>query len=75
MCAESYNQSAEKEEFINILNIVFITIFTLECLMKLAALSWRFFKIPWNVFDIVIVVLSLLGFIYSILFKIKIEFS
>jgi hypothetical protein len=29
--------------------------------MKLIALNWRFFKIPWNIFDIAIVVLSLMG--------------
>lgn len=35
--------------------------FTVECFMKLIALNFKYFTIPWNVFDFVIVILSLLG--------------
>lgn len=40
---------------------VFIAVFTIECLMKLIALRHYYFKQPWNVFDFVVVVLSILG--------------
>lgn len=61
MCAESYDQSDQTDAILMFINNIFIAIFTAECFMKLLALNWRFFKIPWNVFDITIVVLSILG--------------
>uniref|UniRef100_A0A1I8HUE9 Sodium channel protein n=1 Tax=Macrostomum lignano TaxID=282301 RepID=A0A1I8HUE9_9PLAT len=38
----------------------FIVIFTGECVMKLLAQRWYYFKFAWNMFDFVIVVLSIL---------------
>ncbi len=35
--------------------------FTIECLMKLIALNFKYFTIPWNVFDFIIVIASILG--------------
>ncbi len=40
---------------------VFIVIFTIECVMKVIGLRWYYFKQPWNVFDFVVVVFSLVG--------------
>ncbi|CAF1539824.1 unnamed protein product, partial [Adineta steineri] len=34
--------------------------FTIECLMKLIALNLKYFTIPWNVFDFIIVTASIL---------------
>lgn len=39
---------------------MFTAVFTLECIMKLMALSKEFFTNKWNVFDLVIVLASLL---------------
>lgn len=39
---------------------VFTAVFTLECIMKIMALSREFFINRWNVFDLVIVLASLL---------------
>lgn len=61
MCVESYEQSEKTMTILGFINNVFITLFTGECIMKLLALNWRYFKIPWNCFDITIVVLSILG--------------
>ena len=61
MCVETADQSAHIEMVLYYINNIFIAIFTLECLMKLIALNWRYFKIPWNMFDVSIVILSLLG--------------
>ena len=36
-------------------------IFTIECVMKIIGLRWYYFKQPWNVFDFVVVVFSLVG--------------
>jgi len=65
MCVESYDQSEQTEAVLGIINNVFIMIFTAECVMKLFALNWRYFKIPWNVFDFVIVILSLFAMIFD----------
>ena len=61
MCAETADQSEQTDAILGFINLIFIAIFTLECVMKLVALNWRYFKIPWNIFDISIVVLSLMG--------------
>lgn len=61
MTLEHEGQSAKFEHVLNYINYSFIVIFTGECVMKLVALRYYYFKIPWNVFDFVVVVLSVLG--------------
>jgi hypothetical protein len=65
MCIESYDQTEQTEAILALVNNIFIIIFTAECVMKLLALNWRYFKIPWNVFDFVIVILSLFAMIFD----------
>lgn len=43
------------------LNLIFIVIFSSECLMKIFALRYHYFVEPWNLFDFVVVILSILG--------------
>ena len=43
------------------LNMGFICIFTTECILKIFALRQHYFTEPWNVFDFVVVILSILG--------------
>ena len=43
------------------MNIVFIVVFTLEAVLKLIALRHYYFTLPWNVFDFVVVLFSILG--------------
>ena len=61
MAMEHYKQSQIFSDVLVYINQVFIVIFTLECAMKLLGLRWYYFKAPWNVFDFVVVVLSILG--------------
>lgn len=61
MAMEHYNMSRTFEDFLKYINIVFIGIFTGECVMKLMGLRFYYFKEPWNIFDFVVVVLSILG--------------
>lgn len=65
MCAESYNQPKQTEKILLFINNFFISVFTIEAAMKLVALNWRFFKIPWNVFDLVVVVMSLMASVFE----------
>ncbi|GFO41330.1 sodium channel protein [Plakobranchus ocellatus] len=61
MMFEYYGMSDQIKDILGIFNLIFITIFTAECVLKLIGLRWYYFKIPWNVFDFVVVVLSILA--------------
>jgi voltage-gated sodium channel len=41
------------------LDRVCLGIFVIELLLKLAAYQWRFWKSPWNIFDLIVVVIAL----------------
>uniref|UniRef100_UPI00358E9D2A sodium channel protein type 3 subunit alpha-like n=1 Tax=Myxine glutinosa TaxID=7769 RepID=UPI00358E9D2A len=63
MMIETEDQSKSMENALYFVNIVFIGIFTGECTLKMFALRYHFFKFPWNVFDLVVVVISILGLV------------
>ncbi|XP_070846164.1 sodium channel protein type 4 subunit alpha A [Chaetodon trifascialis] len=65
MMVETDNQSAEKEDFLFQVNVAFIVVFTGECVLKLFALRQYFFTNGWNVFDFVVVILSIAGTMLS----------
>lgn len=58
---ETDEQSVEKEEILYWINVVFIVIFTTECILKIIALRRHYFSIGWNIFDFVVVILSIVG--------------
>lgn len=61
MALEHYGQSAEFSSVLENLNLIFIAIFTLECLCKIFAMRHFYFREPWNIFDFIVVDLSILG--------------
>lgn len=61
MMVETDNQTPEKEDFLFKVNVAFIIVFTGECLLKLIALRQYFFTNAWNIFDFVVVILSIAG--------------
>ncbi|XP_048026199.1 LOW QUALITY PROTEIN: sodium channel protein type 4 subunit alpha A [Megalobrama amblycephala] len=65
MMIETDDQSPEKEDILYQINLVFIIIFTGECILKMFALRHYFFTIGWNVFDFVVVILSVAGLMLS----------
>ncbi|KAM7370577.1 hypothetical protein PAMP_010109 [Pampus punctatissimus] len=65
MMVETDNQSAEKEDFLFKVNVAFIVVFTGECVLKLFALRHYYFTNGWNVFDFVVVILSIAGTMLS----------
>ena len=67
MMVETDYQSPEKEEVLYQINLAFIVVFTGETTLKLFALRHYFFTIGWNVFDFVVVILSVAG-MFSMLF-------
>jgi len=61
MAIEFEGMSAAYEKGLEYVNMTFLTIFTLECIIKVLGLRLYYFKEPWNVFDFVVVVISLLS--------------
>ncbi|RWS16117.1 skeletal muscle sodium channel alpha subunit-like protein, partial [Dinothrombium tinctorium] len=61
MAADKYKASKTYDMVLDRLNLFFIAIFTAECGLKIFALRWYYFKEPWNVFDFVVVILSIAG--------------
>ncbi|KAM5179969.1 voltage-dependent L-type calcium channel subunit alpha-1S [Mantella aurantiaca] len=61
-----YGQTAEFSHLADILNVAFTGIFTVEMLLKLAAFKAKgYFGDPWNVFDFLIVIGSIIDVILS----------
>uniref|UniRef100_A0A8C5YHX2 Sodium channel protein n=1 Tax=Microcebus murinus TaxID=30608 RepID=A0A8C5YHX2_MICMU len=67
MMAESYNQTTDRKSILDHLNLAFVVIFTIECLIKIFALRQYYFTNGWNLFDCVVVVLSIVSTIISAL--------
>ncbi|XP_041432758.1 sodium channel protein type 4 subunit alpha [Xenopus laevis] len=65
MMIETDDQSQEKTDILFKINLVFIVVFTGECVLKMFALRYFFFTIGWNIFDFVVVILSIVGIVLS----------
>ena len=69
MSAEHFRPSQLFERFFDIVNYVFVVAFTAECLLKMIGLRFYYFTQPWNIFDFVVVVLSILSLAFENAFK------
>ncbi|KAK7945104.1 hypothetical protein WMY93_000832 [Mugilogobius chulae] len=65
MMVETDEQSQRTETILNNINLVFIIIFTSECLLKIFALRCYFFTVAWNIFDFVVIILSIVGIVLA----------
>ncbi|XP_029461499.1 sodium channel protein type 2 subunit alpha-like [Rhinatrema bivittatum] len=65
MMIETDEQSKEMENNLQKVNLVFIILFSGECVLKLISLRHYYFTIGWNVFDFVVVILSIAGMFLS----------
>uniref|UniRef100_A0A4W3HRE9 Sodium channel protein n=1 Tax=Callorhinchus milii TaxID=7868 RepID=A0A4W3HRE9_CALMI len=61
MMVETDLQSKETDNILYLINVIFIVLFTTECVLKLIALRYYYFTLGWNVFDFVVVILSVIG--------------
>ena len=50
----------------DLLNMIFTTIFVVEAALKIAAFGWNYFGTTWNKFDFFVVVASLMDLALSI---------
>uniref|UniRef100_A0A8C7LE76 Sodium channel protein n=1 Tax=Oncorhynchus kisutch TaxID=8019 RepID=A0A8C7LE76_ONCKI len=65
MMVEEDDQTPEREKILHWINFVFIVLFTGECTLKMISLRHYYFTIGWNVFDFVVVILSIVGMFLS----------
>ncbi|XP_030884124.1 sodium channel protein type 10 subunit alpha isoform X3 [Leptonychotes weddellii] len=65
MMVETDEQSEEKTKILNKINQFFVAVFMGECVMKMFALRHYYFTNGWNVFDFIVVVLSIGSLIFS----------
>ncbi|KAG3274621.1 sodium voltage-gated channel alpha subunit 1, transcript variant X3 [Ictidomys tridecemlineatus] len=61
MMVETDDQSEYVTNILSRINLVFIVLFTGECVLKLISLRHYYFTIGWNIFDFVVVILSIVG--------------
>ncbi|XP_060805800.1 sodium channel protein 60E isoform X2 [Amyelois transitella] len=66
LALEHHGMSENVRQALDIGNKVFTSIFTLECMMKVMAMSKDFFACGWNIFDLIIVSASLLDLIFEL---------
>ncbi|CAG4947677.1 unnamed protein product [Colias eurytheme] len=66
LALEHHGMSENVRSALDIGNKVFTSIFTLECIMKVMAMSKDFFACGWNIFDLIIVSASLLDLIFEL---------
>ena len=60
MALDHYGMAEELSNVLQVGNYIFTAIFTAECVLKLLALSpLQYFRDGWNIFDFIIVMLSL----------------
>lgn len=59
MCVTWYGQSQRVTDVTNKINLAFISVFTIEMFLKLIALRSDYFKTQWNIFDFIVVTVTL----------------
>ncbi|XP_031707687.1 sodium channel protein type 2 subunit alpha-like isoform X1 [Anarrhichthys ocellatus] len=65
MMVETDDQTLDMDKILYRINLVFIVLFTGECVLKMISLRHYYFTIGWNVFDFVVVILSIVGMFLS----------
>lgn len=61
MTLDHYQQAESFSVVLDYLNMIFIVIFSSECMSKIFALRYHYFVDPWNWFDFVVVMFSILS--------------
>ncbi|CAL9698617.1 unnamed protein product [Knipowitschia caucasica] len=65
MMVETDDQTKDMDNILYWINLVFIVLFTGECTLKMISLRHYYFTIGWNIFDFVVVILSIVGMFLS----------
>ncbi|MBZ3883325.1 Sodium channel protein type 10 subunit alpha [Sciurus carolinensis] len=65
MMVETDEQSDEKTKILGKINQFFVAVFAGECVLKMFALRHYYFTNGWNVFDFIVVILSIGSLVFS----------
>ncbi|KAG9271502.1 sodium channel protein type 2 subunit alpha-like [Astyanax mexicanus] len=65
MMVESDDPDPKMKTVLNWLNMIFVALFTTECALKMVSLRQYFFTVGWNIFDFVVVILSIVAMCIS----------
>jgi len=65
----SFGDNEIKDMVVEILNLVFSTVFAVEMLLKIAAFGHLYFRFGWNIFDFTVVCGIAVGFILGLVVK------
>ncbi|XP_019910383.3 sodium channel, voltage-gated, type I-like, alpha isoform X3 [Esox lucius] len=65
MMVETDDQDDNIKAILYKINLVFVILFTGECILKMVSLRQYYFTIGWNVFDFIVVILSIIGMFLS----------
>ncbi|GFR71119.1 sodium channel protein [Elysia marginata] len=65
MAIDHYNQTDAVAEALEMMNIIFTTVFLLEAIVKIIGLRYHYFRFLWNIFDFIILIMSILGIILN----------
>uniref|UniRef100_F7G6M8 Sodium channel protein n=1 Tax=Monodelphis domestica TaxID=13616 RepID=F7G6M8_MONDO len=69
MMVETDSQSEVKTKILNRINHFFVAVFTAECVLKMFALRYYYFINGWNIFDFIVVILSIVSLVFSGIMK------
>lgn len=65
MTVEHYQQPDKVTSVLEILNMVFTAIFGVEAIVKIIGLRQYYFTFPWNIFDLTVIITSVIGIIFE----------
>jgi hypothetical protein len=71
MAAEYHGQPQFNTNALEYANQMFVAVYTLECVLKLMALRWHYFKQPWNIFDFSVAIVSIVGWLVNCRFRVE----
>ena len=57
---EYFNEPLGYENTINVINTIFVTIYGIESIFKLIGMRTHFFRDKWNIFDLIVNILSII---------------
>jgi hypothetical protein len=69
MAIDHYKEPQSVSQGLDIMNIIFTTVFALEAVVKIIGLRLHYFRFLWNIFDFLIVIISILGVLLQDLLK------
>lgn len=68
LAMEHYKMSAEWATALRYVDITFTTMFSIEAVLKIFGMRLYYFRDPFNVFDLVVVILSIAGVVFILNF-------